>query len=123
VKRPLSSYSKAFGGGVLAALAAVANGLSDGEWTAKETLIAIGAFIAGALGVYRIRNTQTVETGAEPGPVTIAKVVSRTGAEVGTVVADTGAAAGGIVAGTTGVLGAVVDGTLGKLIPGGGRRG
>lgn len=117
MRRPLSAYSKVFATLLGATATAVATALPNsaaGKWAAAIVAILV------AMGlVERTRNTQTVETGTEPGPVTIAKVVSRTGAEVGAVVADTGTAAGGIVAGTTGLLGAVVDGTLGKLLPGG----
>lgn len=116
-----SAFSKAFGGGVLAALAAAASGLADGEWSTKDTLIVIGAFIGGALGVYRIRNTEVVKTGPGTEPK-VTELVATTGERVGQLVADTGAAAGGIVAGTTGVVGGLLNATLGKLLPGGKRR-
>lgn len=121
MRKPPSAYAKVFATLLGAAATAVATALPNstaGKWAAAVVAILI------AMGlVERTKNTQVVETGAEPGPVTVGKVVARSGENVGAVVADTGTAAGGIVAGTTGLIGAVVDATLGKLIPTGERRG
>lgn len=120
VKRPLSVYSKALVAAVVAGAAAIAGTFPDstiGRWCVVIGALAVALGLTGAT-----KNTTVVETGAEPGPVTVGKVVSRTGQEVGTVVADTGTAVGGVVAGTTGVLGSVLDATVGRLLPGGKRR-
>jgi hypothetical protein len=120
MKRPLSAYSKAIvsAGVVLAGtIAATFPDSAIGKWCVVAGAVAAARGLTAAT-----KNTQTVDTGNEPGPVTLAKVVSSTGQELGSVVADTGTAAGGIVAGTTGVVGSVLDATLGKLIPGGEHR-
>lgn len=121
MKTPVSVYAKVAAtmlGGIATALAAALPNTTVGKWAAAVVAILF------AMGlVSRTKNTQVVKTGDDPGPVTVAKLVTKTGEDLGALTADTGAAAGGIVEGTTGVLGAAMNATIGKLLPGGKRRG
>jgi hypothetical protein len=115
---PPSTATKAYVSAVIAICAAVGGTFAD-TGPGKFCVI-IAAGLTAYLGVFKTKNTQTVETGPGDEPVTVATVVSDTGTVLGTITADTGTATGGIVAGTTGVLGQVLNATIGKVLPSGG---
>lgn len=119
--KPPSTAAKAYIAAAIALCSAVGGVLVHS--TIGQVCVIIAATLTAYLGVFKTRNTATVETGPGVEPVTVGTVLSKTGAVVGTITADTGAAAGGIVAGTTGVLGQVLDATIGKVLPGKGAHG
>lgn len=116
---PPSTATKAYVAAVIAICSVVAGIFA--ESAIGQGAAIIGAGLAAYLGVFKTKNTETLETGPGTEPL-IKDVVSKTGAVVGTVVADTGAATGGLIAGTTGAVGQALDATLGQVLPGGRHR-
>lgn len=116
-----STATKAYVSAAIAVCAALGGTFATS--TLGQGAVIVAAALTAYLGVFKSKNTATVETGPGVEPVTVGTVLSKTGAVVGTITADTGSAAGGIVAGTTGVLGQVLDATIGKVLPGKGAHG
>jgi hypothetical protein len=112
---PPSTTTKAYVGAAIAVCAAIAGMFAESTIGKLAAILAAG--LTAYLGVFKAKNTETVETGPGEGSVKVGTVVSKTGQVVGEVVADTGTATGGVIAGTTGLVGQVLNATVGKVLP------